>query len=313
MTTTAEKLLNIFISNENQWVSGESLAHELSVTRAAVWKAINKLSDLGFKIESQRGLGYRYTANEKMSVKGIQHLLTSPLSIRVFDTLESTNKQGKIGLVSGDITEPTVIISNIQTHGVGHLGRTFFSPSQTGLYMSIALPVSVQTQVMPNLLTLGTAISVAKSIHNLFGKTIQFKWMNNLCLENKKIGGILTEGMISFETNTYSGIVVGIGLNLVPTHEISSTKINAITDKLTISRNQIAATIIQDFFDMYNDYKTGYFLTDYRQKLIGLGQFVSIQTPTGEISGTLSTVTNEGTLILETKDGTITFNNGEML
>nr|MWN21561.1 HTH domain-containing protein [Leuconostoc lactis] len=65
---------------------------ELHISRAAVWKAINKLTEAGFMIESQRGLGYRYIPNEKMTSTEIQHLLGVPMAIRVFDSLDSTNR-----------------------------------------------------------------------------------------------------------------------------------------------------------------------------------------------------------------------------
>lgn len=309
---TAEKLLNIFVTHAEEWVSGESIANDLDISRAAVWKGINKLTLSGFTIESQRGLGYRYIPSEKMTGTEIQHLLPFPVAVRVFDSLDSTNRYAKLALIAEDLTAPLVVISNIQTHGVGHLGQSFFSPSQTGLYLSIALPLTIKDTVQPNLLALSTAVSVAKSVQTLFGETLQFQWINNLYLNQKKVGGILTEAISTFETQTYSGLVVGIGLNLTPSQAEHPQHMGAITQTLSLSRNKIAAQIIADFFDMYRHYATGRYLPDYRRKLIGVGQPITINTNNAALTGTLVSVTDQGYLQLQTDDTCVTLTHGDM-
>lgn len=310
---TAEKLLNIFVTHAEQWVSGESIATDLDISRAAVWKAINKLILAGFNIESQRGLGYRYIPSEKMTGTEIQHLLKKPLAVRVFDSLDSTNRYAKLALIAEDLKEPLVVISNIQTHGVGHLGRSFFSPSQTGLYLSIALPLTFKDLVRPNLLTLSTAVAVSESMHHLFGEELQFKWLNNLYLNQKKVGGILTEALSTFESQTFSGIVVGIGINLTLPQGEQPQNMGAITSNLQVSRNKVAAQVIQDFFAMYRNYTDGRYLADYRRKLIGLGQSGTITQFNQSLTGTLLSVTDQGQLKIQTADEIRTINNGDML
>lgn len=311
--TTVEKLLHIFVNHAETWVSGETIASNLHISRAAVWKAINKLTEAGFTIESQRGLGYRYIPSEKMTSTEIQHLLKSPMAIRVFDSLDSTNRYAKLALVDETLNGPLVVISNIQTHGVGHLGRSFFSPSQTGLYLSIALPLTFQDTVKPQLLTISTAVAVAKSMRTLFGVDLQYQWLNNLYYNQQKVGGILTEGIMTLESQTFSGLVVGIGLNLTPPHVDQPQKMGAITPELTLSRNAIAAQVIQDFFQMYQQYQSGIYLPDYRRQLMGLGETVTITQHDQTITGQILQITDDGYLQLQTPTGITTLTSGDRL
>lgn len=308
-TSTAEKILARLTAQENEWVSGETLASQLNLSRAAIWKAIAKLTEDGFTIERERGpgKGYRYIPSEKMSVTGIVQDLVSPIPVQVYDCLPSTNGFAKQGLISGEITTPTVIIANVQTRGIGHFGRTFDSPAQTGLYLSLALPVTSDQKVLPTLLSSALAVAVAKTIQDLFQIDLDFKWLNNLYYQNQKVGGILTEAIVNFETETYSALVIGIGLNLTN----QKTDLGFITEQLNISRNQIAARLIDHIWTAYTSYQDGRFLDTYRAKLLDIGQTVQVQYGQEIVSGTAKTIDAQGRLLLETSDTLIRLSSGE--
>jgi BirA family biotin operon repressor/biotin-[acetyl-CoA-carboxylase] ligase len=310
-TSTSEIVLKLLVENENEWLSGQELASKLELSRAAIWKAIAKLTADGFRIESQRGpgKGYRYIPDEKMSVAGISHDLRRPIAVQVFDSLPSTNVYAKQGLISGNITEPTVIIANIQTRGIGHFGRAFASPAQTGLYLSFAIPITPDQEVVPSLLATSIAVAVGRMAQSLFNIDLDFKWLNNIYYQGQKVGGILTEGIVNFETQTYSALIVGIGLNL----SNQQTELGFITDKLDISRNRIAACLIDQFFTLYDTYQDGEFLADYQAHLLDMGQAVQIQYGNQMITGIAKGIDELGRLILDTKTGFITLDAGELI
>ncbi|MDN6069832.1 MAG: biotin--[acetyl-CoA-carboxylase] ligase [Lactococcus plantarum] len=308
--STAETILTLLVERENEWISGQELAAQLNISRAAIWKAITKLINDGFIIESQRGpgKGYRYVPTEKMSEAGILHHLKHQIPVKVFDCLTSTNTYAKQELINEQITEPTVIIANVQTKGTGHFGRSFDSPAQTGLYMSIALPLNRETVLKPSLLTAAIAVSVARALEALFDIKLDFKWCNNLYYHNRKIGGILTEANVNLESQVYSDLVVGIGLNLTNTQ----TELGFITDQLDISRNQIAASLIDHFLNIYETYQTDKtFLTEYRRRLLDLGQYIDIQHAQQTLTGKALSITDDAMMLLETSDGIVTLNAGE--
>ncbi len=299
--STAETILNLLIDHENDWVSGQELAANLNLSRAAIWKAIAKLTADGFTIESQRGpgKGYRYIPDEKMSAVGISHDLQHPIAVQVFDSLPSTNVTAKQGLISGKINEPTVIIANIQTRGTGHFGRVFDSPAQTGLYLSFALPVAPDHHVVPHLLATSIAVAVGRTVKALFDIDLDYKWINNIYYQNQKVGGILTEAIVNFETQTYAALIVGIGLNLTN----KQTELGYLTSQLAISRNQVAATLIDQFLSLYVTYQDGKFLDDYRAHFSDLDQTVQIQCGQQILTGKAIRIDKDGRLILETAEG----------
>ncbi|MBQ6145288.1 MAG: biotin--[Lactococcus sp.] len=310
-TSTAEIILNLLIDHENEWVSGQELAARLNLSRAAIWKAITKLSADGFTIETQRGpgKGYRYIPDEKMSAAGISHDLQHDIAVQVFDSLPSTNVYAKQGLVNGEVTEPTVIIANIQTRGTGHFGRVFDSPAQTGLYLSFALPITPEQQVVPSLLATAIAVAVGRTVKELFDIDLDFRWINNIYYQGQKVGGILTEAIVNFETQTYSALIVGIGLNLTN----KQTELGYLTSQLAISRNQVAASLIDQFLSLYDTYQDGKFLDDYRAHFSDLDKNVQIQCAQKTFTGKVLRIDKAGRLVLKTAEGLQKLSAGETI
>jgi BirA family biotin operon repressor/biotin-[acetyl-CoA-carboxylase] ligase len=314
---TDERLLQYFVAHEGQYISGETLAQIVGISRAGVWKAIQKLIDQGHQIDRQHRRGYRYQFNQALSAQAIATLMTTEWSVRVFDTLDSTNTYAKQALATGDIQEPTVVIANQQTHGRGRLGRVFEAPSHTGLYISFALPVARQEVVVPGLLTTSTAVAVADMVQSIFQQQLQFKWVNDLLWQNRKVGGILTEAIADFESQSVSALVVGIGLNLTePAQGFPADiadKAGVITADLTVSRNIVAATLIDRFAAHYARYRTGEFLPHYRQHNIVLGQEVTVQHGREALTGVAQAIDDEGQLVVMTDKGQQTIGSGEIL
>jgi BirA family biotin operon repressor/biotin-[acetyl-CoA-carboxylase] ligase len=139
------------------------------------------------------------------------------------------------------------------------------SPAQTGLYLSFALPITPEQQVVPNLLATAIAVAVGRTVKALFNIDLDFKWINNIYYQGQKVGGILTEAIVNFETQTYSALIVGIGLNLTN----KQTELGYLTSQLAISRNQVAASLIDQFLS----YMT---LTKMVNSLMITGQILAI-------------------------------------
>lgn len=312
---TADKLLYLLIQADG-WVSGELIAQSLGMTRTSIWKSVQKLEAQGHTIESVRGQGYRYVEGAKISVAGIEKYLKQHVNLEVFDTIDSTNIYAKEKLGSREINETTVLVAEQQTGGVGRLGRQFFSPKDTGLYVTFALPLDSHSAVNPGRLTTSTAVATAKMVKELFNIDLEFKWVNDLIYHNRKVGGILTEGTIDIESQQFSSLAVGVGMNLaVPGTgfpETISQKAGALVDKLTVSRNQVVATLINYFFDMYADYQDGRYIDQYRQRVVGIGQQVEVQRGQTHINGVIKEIDEDGRLVVDTETGLAYINSGEI-
>lgn len=111
----------------------------------------------------------------------------------------------------------TAVIAESQTAGRGRLGRTFYSPESSGLYLSLiirddVLPKSVKADEICAKLTVAAGACVARSIDELFGTKARIKWVNDIIIDGKKAGGILTEGRITGSGLSFA--VIGIGVNI---------------------------------------------------------------------------------------------------
>ena len=113
------------------------------------------------------------------------------------DEIDSTNSYLKVLAASG-APEGTVIIANRQSAGRGRLGRSFFSPEEKGIYMSILLRPSIELD-RAVLITSMAAVAVARAMETVKGITAQIKWVNDVFINKKKVCGILTEAGLNPE------------------------------------------------------------------------------------------------------------------
>ena len=162
------KILDLFKKHRNEYLSGEEMSRKLKVSRAAIWKHIEKLREIGYDIEAVPHLGYKLkSVPDKMIPDEIQYGLKTKIfgkSIYAYEKTDSTNMIA-YGLAEKGAAEGVVVLTEQQTKGRGRLGRGWFSPPG-GIYMSCI----IKPDIMPNEIqefTLVAALSVANSIREL--------------------------------------------------------------------------------------------------------------------------------------------------
>lgn len=295
-----ENILAKLEQNRQIPLSGQKLAEEFHVSRNAVWKAINQLKSQGYEILSLRSSGYILAEDcHILSPEGIRSFLDvhADLPIFVFETIDSTNNEAKRMLSSG-YEKTALIVSNGQTHGRGRRGRSFYSPDQTGIYMSFILPVS-ETCKNPLLLTLASSVAVLRSIHRLTDIELQIKWVNDLFYQGKKAGGILTEAISDLETGQISHAIAGIGINLQTIEFPEEFAHKAISlPCVNLNRNQLIASITEELLSMHWE-DTDTFLDEYIRNSLVIGKQVVYR---GEAVTALSILSDGGLQILH-QDG----------
>ena len=149
---------------------------------------------------------------EKLTKEAIEQAITSPVipEIRVFDVLDSTNAECK-RLALSDASLPVLITAVCQTAGRGRMGRSFYSPADTGVYFSVLYEAkgSLENAVT---VTGAAAVCVMRAVRALTGKQTEIKWVNDLYLEGKKVCGILAECVTA--AGETPKLILGIGINL---------------------------------------------------------------------------------------------------
>jgi BirA family biotin operon repressor/biotin-[acetyl-CoA-carboxylase] ligase len=197
------------------WQSGAAIAERLGVSRAALWKRIERLRERGYGIEALAGRGYRLVraSDRLLPEEVLRHHRPRHLTVRVVhrDEVDSTNRLAA-ELARGGAEEGTVVIAERQTAGRGRLGRTWASPASVNLYCSIVLRPAVPPIAIPRL-TLVAGLAVAEAIAATSDELApQIKWPNDVLLAGRKVAGVLTE--LEAEAERVRFVVVGIGVNV---------------------------------------------------------------------------------------------------
>lgn len=315
---TKDQILSLLLSCRGSYLSGEELAQSLSVSRAAVWKGVKALKAAGFPINAQQNRGYRLeTGLDILSSPGILGLLDSglPYKIDLRPSVTSTNallrEQASQGAAEG-----TVLVSGSQSQGRGRLGRSFFSPADTGVYLSVLLRPGFETPADAARLTTMAALAACEAVSEIAGRQAQIKWVNDVFLDGRKVAGILTEASVSLEDGSLDYVVLGVGFNLYAPAggfppEIAGTAGAILPAPLDNGKNALTAAFLNRFWALYQD-PIGY-EERYRQRCLVLGRDIWVITPRGQQPARAMDLDRRCGLIVEYPDGTRqTLNAGEV-
>ena len=193
----AARVLEYLNESAGSACSGEALSEHLGVSRAQIWKHVEKLRARGYTIEGEPGGGYLLTGRpDRLYPEEIRAGLATKWmarEIHYFDETDSTNQQA-FDLARKGAPHGTAVIAEGQTAGRGRLGRSFFSPKYLNLYTSIILRPDLDTTRAPTLIPaagIAVADAIAKTVSD--AKAVEIKWPNDVQLSGLKTSGILME------------------------------------------------------------------------------------------------------------------------
>jgi len=307
---TKEKLLSLFENSRGTYISGEEIAERLGCSRAAVWKAVNALRGEGHSISAVTNKGYCLDpASDVLSQAGVEKYLGSlagKITLDVRKSVDSTNNVLR-ELAAKNAPEGTVSIAGMQTGGKGRLGRSFFSPQDSGLYMSILLRPEMSALDAVRITT-AAAVAVAETVEDISGKKAAIKWVNDVRIGGKKICGILTEASFSLENGGLEYAVVGIGVNAYEPEggfpeEIRDIAGAVFTEHREDLRCRLAGGIITRFMELYRDLSSEDMLKAYRSRLEWKDEQIRVIRGTEEFECTLIDVDDAYALKVRLNDG----------
>ena len=308
-------------------VSGPTLADDLGVSRAAVWKAVESLRAEGFAIESTAD-GYVAPENPGYCGAGIEFDLDAPYSVAYHDTVSSTNDRARTLAEEG--REDVAVVADEQTGSRGRLDRDWVAPSG-GVWVSILIRPDVPPAQAP-LFTLAAAVATADACREA-GVDATIKWPNDVIVPDeagagsdasaggrggRKLAGILTE--MEGEADRVSWLTPGIGVNAnldVDALPAGATSLRAeraaaggdAASDADVDRRRFVARLLERFAELVDDPDS--ILPAWRERAITLGRRVRVETSTGERVGTAVDVEPPGALVVETDDGRIRVHAGD--
>jgi BirA family transcriptional regulator, biotin operon repressor / biotin---[acetyl-CoA-carboxylase] ligase len=312
MQMVDEEIIRLLKDRSPGSLSGEEMSRRLKVTRAAVWKRVRHLRALGYKIEASTRTGYRLIRSpDLLTPSEVRPLLRTKWmgrAIHHFHSTDSTNSMAYQLALQG-AEEGEVVVAETQKKGRGRLGRKWYSPPFTNLYLSVILRPEIPPQ-QASLMTLMAAVATAGAIQKFSGLQPMIKWPNDILLKNRKVAGLLNE--IHSETDRIHFVILGIGVNLNMDEKMFSKEILSLATSLkretgqSISRKAFLQTLLEELEMWYETFlREGApaVLKAWRDKARIQGRPVKV-TSFGEVcAGTAIDLDSDGALILETEEG----------
>lgn len=238
----------------------------------------------------------------------IKKYLKNDLDVICFDTIDSTNTYAKQLFKSGK-GEDFVVVSSEQTNGRGRQGKSFYSPKNTGIYMSVAVHSNLKLESIVTTTT-ASSVAVCKAIEEVTDINPKIKWVNDIYVNDCKICGILTESVTGIDFSNVYGVIIGIGIN-INTKDFPSDILNAGSLNKDVNKEKLIAIISDNIVNIvgknYSD-----FLDYYVSHSMLIGKDINYFENNVKKSGKVIGIDEKGGLMLESNGEKITLTSGEI-
>lgn len=311
--TTRDQLLALLETHQGEFLSGEEIARRLSISRAAVWKAVKALRQAGYPIDAATNRGYCLSqGSDILSPQGIGRYLHPPcqgLELTVLPTVSSTNAWLREQAAQG-APEGSAVIAGGQTAGRGRFGRSFFSPEETGVYLSVLLRPSCSPLPQVTRLTALAAVALCQAIEAVSGRSPEIKWVNDIFLDGKKVCGILSEASFSMETGTVDYAVLGVGMNVYPPAqgfppELEQTAGWILDTPLPDGKNRLAGEFLNRFWTLWTEASPADAIREYRRRNLVIGKSLTVTLGNETRAAYALDIDEECRLVVRFEDGSI--------
>lgn len=322
-TPRREQLLKLLADGETH--SGERLAEQLHITRAAVWKAINALRELGVDIESQHQ-GYRLPCAVNLyDATRIQAALNADAQaalqrIDVLFTVDSTNRF----VTAGPATrtgQAVLCVAEIQQSGRGRRGRSWVAPFGSGICMSLGWLFDTMPPTF-SALSLAVGVALTRALHEFGAHDVGLKWPNDVLWRGRKLAGVLIE--MRGEPDGPAHVVIGIGLNLrlpdaskqsLLEQQAQVVDLQEMLGEQCPARNELVAAITTQLLQVLPSFAlNGFapFVDEWQRYDVLHKAEVNVLQSDRTIAGVACGITADGSLLVETQAGVQRFVSGEV-
>ena len=225
--------------------------------------------------------------------------------VTVCDLTDSTNTQAK-RLAREGAPLPLLFCSEAQTAGRGRLGRSFYSPPESGLYMSLAFRSDKEMSDAVTL-TSAAAVAVCRSLEELGVGNALIKWVNDIYIDHKKVCGILCEAVHLEKTV----IIIGIGINC--TTKDFPEDISSVAGSVgSLDRSTLAASVAKKLLDYKDNAESRPWMDEYRGRSLVLGENINYTENGITRSARAVDIDANGGLMVEEKGEIKTLSTGEI-
>jgi BirA family biotin operon repressor/biotin-[acetyl-CoA-carboxylase] ligase len=303
--------------------SGEWLGRELGVSRAAVWKHVRALSDLGLDIHAVRGQGYRLAAQfQPLCLERVRAALPATVaarlaSIELFQEIDSTSDYLKRAPSLGASGQGRACMAEWQSAGRGRRGRRWVSPYGSSLYLSLGWQLG-SAALQSGGLSLVVAIAVLRALRSCGVEGVGLKWPNDIFYQGRKLAGILLD--VSGESAGPFQVVIGIGVNCrLPAsaaRDIDQPWADLSQSGVSVDRNRLAGMILEALIqalDTFTRDGLAAFAAEWERFDLIAGRSVELQHDhEHRIAGIARGIDSHGALLIDQDGDTRSFHAGEV-
>jgi len=245
----------------------------------------------------------------RLSADGIREYLLPPakdLKLEVLESAASTSSLLRERAGTGE-RRAEAVIAAAQTAGRGKPGRSFYSPPDTGIYLSVLLYPEVSAMRAP-LIGTEAAVAVCEAIESVSGKKTWIKWVNDILIDGRKVCGILTEALVKESEEKPDYVIVGIGINVFPPKEgfpieIRETAGSVFESARPDAKNRLAAEILNRLMRRCEALEHGEPTEGYLGRGLSSGMRIAVRSGEGERSAVVLGIDDACRLIVRYDDG----------
>ena len=328
VTTDARILLSLLRAGDT-FLSGETIATEMGVTRVGIHARLDNLRKQGFRIDAARHRGYRI-AEEPVQlhpswIEALTAFKGREVDLVYHSVIDSTNSEAE-RLLAGGLETPFVVMADRQTAGRGRMGRVWHSPSEGNVYFTLGFRPLLSPSRMATF-TLWIGARLVEVLRRETGLPLMLKWPNDILCRGHKLAGLLAEARI--DTDRMRDCLLGIGLNVNSQPATWPAAAAKTATSLAAERalqqpkapalnlNRLIASVLFELLAAYDEF----IAADVTPKLLALwpqldgmaGKTVEVRSGTREWRGEVIGINADGALLLKTADGkTQPFHAGEI-
>ena len=314
-----EKVLNLL--SDGCFHSGEALGCALGISRAAVWKQLQTLTALGLQIDSVRGKGYRlHCGVELLDQARIVAALEPGTNVAVHTCWQTTSTNDWVRTIPAR-TSKVVCLAEYQSSGRGRRGRPWQNPLGATISLSLRWFYRAGMASLEGL-SLAVGLAVLKALELCGAQNLKLKWPNDVLWQTstglQKLSGILLE--VHGDPTGECEVIIGVGINIA----LSQVQLVSIDQPAvdmqrvcgkTVSRNQVASVLINQLcqtLDAFSEHGFANFREQWQRYDAFADQEIVVDASGAKIVGVAAGVTAGGALLLNTREGIMVFNGGEV-
>ncbi|MCK9519252.1 MAG: biotin--[acetyl-CoA-carboxylase] ligase [Dehalococcoidia bacterium] len=298
------------LDRDGAFVSGETLAADLGLSRAAVSKAVARLRDLGYVIESSTRVGHRLVARpDRLIAPEVLHgLATGHFGHHVahFESVPSTQPVAR-QLAEAGAPHGTLVVAEQQLAARGRLGRSYSSP-RGGIWATVIVHGPLPAGRAP-LVGLAAGVAAARAIMETTALPAVLKWPNDVFVNDRKVVGILTE--LASEEQAVHYLLVGSGINANFGREQLPAEVQDTASTLRhelgveVPRVRLLQAYLREFEALFEQLRLdpAPVVDAWRALPNTIGRRIRAQLWEGDLQGIAAALLDDGALLVRTDSG----------